>query len=949
MVPSLGRYFLRWINVKNKFVVIDLETTGNAPKKGDNIIQIAAVVIEEGKITEKYDSFVQPGIHIPIFIKELTGITDEMVKHAPNFSQIAPTIMSLLDGAYFIAHNVQFDLSFLNNELVHAGYEEFTGPVIDTVEMARIVYPTADGYQLNELASMIGFDHDRPHQADSDALVTAQLFLQMVEKLNSLPEQTLQSLFALSTCLKSSLHLLLEQIIVKKQTTIQPLPQHLEIFNGIALRKDEAFEKERDTNNKWNDYPLADDEKEALLQSSMHSFERRSGQYTMMDEVYGAFLQSRHSLIEAGTGVGKSLAYLIPAAYFAKQANDCVVISTYTTLLQEQLLTKEIPLLDRMLPFSVQTVLLKGRTHYISLEKFSSAIKERNDNYDATLTKMQILIWLTETQTGDVDELNLSSGGALFWNKIKNDEMMFFKNKQWLARDFYLRARNKARSADLIITNHALLIADVAAKRAILPSYQYVIIDEAHQFARAASKQIGYRLDFMSIRWLLGKIGTLEQKQLFYHLEKVIAQECKQKETEHTTNANTINEKIHELTYEIDQFFGTVQTYVTKQIHPKQKASNRLSVRFIGDKKSVVVLAAERYYFSLKELIVSLRERVASIQQTEAKLTSLQRFHLEEIATILDEMEQIQQIIKQLFLTKSSTYVIWIEMDKRSIHQTISIIGEPVVVSPLLQKQFFNNKKSAVLTSATLTVNQSFQYMIDELGLNKFQPNIVQVDSPFQYEKQVQLIIPDDLPEINQVTEEDYIAAMTEYIISVAEATKGRMLILFTSYDMLKNTYNMLKESGMLEDFMMIAQGITSGSRTRLTKSFQRFDRAILLGTSSFWEGVDIPGEDLSCLMIVRLPFSAPDEPVFEAKSSLLIEQGKNPFTQLSLPEAVLRFKQGFGRLIRTEKDQGVIIVLDRRIVTKSYGKVFLQSIPSIPVKLKKIDETVDFIQQWLK
>lgn len=189
------------------------------------------------------------------------------------------------------------------------------------------------------------------------------------------------------------------------------------------------------------------------------------------------------------------------------------------------------------------------------------------------------------------------------------------------------------------------------------------------------------------------------------------------------------------------------------------------------------------------------------------------------------------------------------------------------------------------------------------------------------------------MPDIKSVSNDDYVAAITEHIISIAEATKGRLLILFTSHEMLKKTYELIKESGLLEKFILIAQGITAGSRTRLTRNFKRFEKAILFGTSSFWEGVDIPGEDLSCLIIVRLPFTPPDEPITAAKCALIKENGGSPFSELSLPEAVLRFKQGFGRLIRTSNDKGLILIFDRRLVTTSYGSAFLQSVPDIPVK----------------
>jgi ATP-dependent DNA helicase DinG len=275
-------------------------------------------------------------------------------------------------------------------------------------------------------------------------------------------------------------------------------------------------------------------------------------------------------------------------------------------------------------------------------------------------------------------------------------------------------------------------------------------------------------------------------------------------------------------------------------------------------------------------------------------------------------------------------------------------MAQPTFVADQLKKQFFQVKKGVVITSATLTVNRSFEYIMKEIGLDPVSTIQMTIPSPFEYKNQVQLLIPEDLPEINTVTLDEYVIAITEHIITIAEATKGRMMILFTAFDMLKKTYELIKESGFLNDFAMIAQGITGGSRTRLTRNFQRYDKAILLGTSSFWEGVDIPGEDLSCLVIVRLPFSPPDDPLTEAKCQLIEKLGGNAFSEYSLPEAVLRFKQGFGRLIRTENDRGILVVFDKRIVTTKYGKAFLKSIPSVPVKKGPIDELVELIHSWL-
>jgi ATP-dependent DNA helicase DinG len=314
---------------------------------------------------------------------------------------------------------------------------------------------------------------------------------------------------------------------------------------------------------------------------------------------------------------------------------------------------------------------------------------------------------------------------------------------------------------------------------------------------------------------------------------------------------------------------------------------------------------------------------------------------------VLDEMAELKENIKNLIILVTND-VKWVETDLRAPQNITSITGQPASVAEYLQNDFFQKKKSVVITSATLTVNHSFRFIRKELGLTDISDSELIIPSPFKYRDQVEMLIPEDLPEIKSVSVDDYVIAITEHIITIAEATKGRMLLLFTSHEMLKKTYELIKESGFLSDFAIIAQGITSGSQTRLTRNFQRYEKAILLGTSSFWEGVDIPGEDLTCLVIVRLPFSPPDDPFTEAKCEYVKSHGGNPFSDFSLPEAVLRFKQGFGRLIRTEKDRGIIVVFDKRIISTKYGKAFLQSIPDIRIRNGAIDQLVEFIHQWI-
>lgn len=932
----------------SKYIVVDLETTGNSPKKGDRIIQFAAVVIEDGKIVDAYSSLVNPERNIPIFIEELTGLNAEMVKNAPVFSQIAPKVMELLKGAYFVAHNVLFDLSFLQEELFQAGYEGFYGPSLDTVELTRVLNPTADSYKLSDLAQVYGLSHDRPHQADSDAHVTAELLLLLLKKLNSLPNRTLKQLVGLAGGLKGDLKALFDETLVRKQAYLETLDESLEDFHGLVIKKIPDYVDEH-TITSIHNYPFSEDEKITLFKKAFsYGIEKRSGQYLMMDEVIASFESDQHLAIEAGTGVGKSLAYLIPAAYFSNKQGTPVVVSTHTIQLQEQLLQKEIPLLKKMLPFGTKVVLLKGRQHYLSLEKFMYSLNEAFDNYDTTLTKMQILVWLTETTSGDRDELNLSSGGQLFWNKIKSDHTIFSSKINWKERDFYSRAKEQAVHANIVITNHSLLLSNMDNPATVLPPYDYVVIDEGHHFEKTAGKYLGTSLDYLNVRMTLSQFGTFEQRQLFYKLEQILEQF--KVDTEGNLSVSELNELVVNISLEYDELFKVALILAKRKYSTNRSSTKRVHLTVEKRNHSLEWQAlsnsGERLFFALKDLISTIETRLQQLKAAESRLNHIQRGVLEELISYLNELEEIRSSLRT-FIFEDSDLVKWLEVDLRAPQNATTFHAQPYAIGENLAKRFFSNKKSVILTSATLTVKNSFAYLFKGLGMDMATKSI-QVPSPFKYEKQVQLMVCDDLPEINSVPIEEYVAAITEHIISIAEATKGRMLILFTAHEMLKKTYELVKESGFLEDFVIMAQGITSGSKTRLTKNFQRYEKSILLGTSSFWEGVDIPGEDLTCLVIVRLPFTPPDEPLTSARCQQIENAGGNAFQDFSLPEAILRFKQGFGRLIRTNKDRGIVVVFDRRIISANYGKYFLESIPRVSIFKGGIDNVTYRINKWL-
>lgn len=924
-----------------RYVVVDLETTGNSSKKGDRIIQFAAVVIENDQIVEEFSTYINPEQPISFFIEELTGISNDTVKDAPIFNDVAEQIIRLLQGACFVAHNVLFDLSFLQEELTRCGFDRFYGSTLDTVELAKILKPTSDGYKLHQLAKDGHIEHLRPHQADSDAYATALLLLSFKRKLLSLPVMTLKQLHRLSFSLQSEVSELIEDCIDIKRSQPEEYYPHLITYRGLAFKR---VEEELESSELKEPFPVDDATKIKMLQAAFPEFELRADQLKMMNVIYDSFEKRRHAIIEAGTGIGKSLGYLFPAMFFAKKNKQPIVVSTYTLQLQEQLLQKEIPKIKKILPFSFQAVLLKGRSNYLSLAKFERALREKEDHYESALTKMQIIVWLTETETGDKDELNLSSGGQLVWNRLHSEGLSYpGLIKPWHKMDFYEKAKHTAAKADVIITNHAFLISDLINKDSILPKQGYMIVDEAHHLERAASKQLGRRLDYVSVKTILNRLGTIEQKQLLYRVEQLMLNQNLHVES----SIKKLDQKLNDFSYEFDQLFFTLANQTKKLAN--QTIPNRIAFKIEEQNHwGQTQFIAERLQDLLGSILSFLNGNIDIMQEHAAMLGKNALFYVDDLEMILGEMNDIKETIFEFFIHPREDYIYWIDYLNTAGQNGIIVSSQPVIGNKQSWNQYFGHQNSVIMTSATLSVKQSFQFFKTQLGIADEPIYTMSYPSPFHYETQVKVLVPNDIPEIQTQKVIDFSESAANYIIAASQASDGRTMVLFTSHEMLRTTYYVVKECGLLDEYTLFAQGISGGSKMRLLRNFQSFDKAILFGTMGLWEGVDIPGEDLSCLIIVKLPFSPPNEPITEARCKLLEKNGQNAFYSYSLPEALLRFRQGFGRLIRTSTDRGVLVVLDRRIITSNYGMDFQKALPPVSWEEVSISEMTTVIENWL-
>ncbi|WJE14066.1 ATP-dependent DNA helicase DinG [Halobacillus sp. ACCC02827] len=929
------------------FAIVDLETTGNAASKGDRIIEIGVVVVtEEGRTLEEFSSLVYPEREIPPFVSSLTGIKEEDVLEAPLFSEIAEDIHPLFDHAYIVAHNIEFDLGFLNDEFKRCGLPPLHNPIIDTVEFARLMLPTSPTFKLGQLAERLGLGHDRPHRALSDAQVTSDLLLYLLGQMEGLPEKTLDHLIKVEPKLKSDFRPFLIKYMEGKRYG-RTVSREFDIHHGIPIRKqlqrstDVSGTRLLDFRN-WKNQVYEGNEG---LKSIVQGYENRAGQKEMTDHVYRALENKRHAIIEAGTGTGKSVAYLLASAFHALKEEKRVVITTYTTSLQKQLLEDEIPKIERMFPRPLKAVLYKGKGHYISLVHFRYELEHSSqDNYDIALTKGMILVWLTRTRTGDVDEIQLPSNGRQFWHKVSAEQSS--KNVQlgYIDDSFFQWAQKRALEADLIITNHALFCMDMVREDPVLPEYSCAVVDEAHHLESVANRYFGVRMDYKELQRHLSQCGEIFQKGMYrpWKLPTGFSQHLRKGQY-----------AVDEAKEELSQLSKYIHQNVKKEKRSDKGRSDVGRMQFLLQPSalpSFITTAKEMSH----RFLAAVQKMVVQMSAMEEKLATLLSLKEDNgipvvITRIQTQLELCRTVRLELihYFDLDQDEVKWIEIEGEGAANSIYLFSEPFDVAGLLQRKLFHKKESVVLTSATLATDHSFDYMRRSLGLDLKETMEVQIPSPYDYRNQVQVMVPNDFPSVKD-DPESFIEAISEAVYSIAQVTKGRMLVLFTSYDMLKKTYLLLKEFIDPEEFMIFAQGISSGSRDRLKKNFQAFDQSILLGTSSFWEGVDIPGDDLSCVMMVKLPFQPPDQPVQAVRKDRFKKEGRNSFMEKSLPNAIIRFKQGFGRLIRSDSDRGIIFICDQRLMEAKYGKHFLDSLPEVPVSYQSTRQLIDKIENWL-
>lgn len=926
-------------------VSLDIETTG-LDESRDSIIEIAAVKFNGRRVEDEFSTLVNPGKHIPDFITGLTGIDDTMVRQAPGLRDVMNDLTAFVGDAPILGHNVKFDIGFLRK----AGLFQYQ-QTLDTYELASVLMPSASRYNLGSLGQQLNIPLPATHRALDDARVTHACYVRLLDLARELPLKILQEIVELGNFVDWDAGWVFEQALqaaakegIKPRRTQHTSPRKPTLDSKTPKDSPPIQRTDEPT-------PLDPEEVASILDYGgpfsqyFETYEHRGEQVEMLKAVTNSLSSGNHLMVEAGTGVGKSLAYLVPAALFAVQNNTRVVISTNTINLQDQLIKKDIPDMQAALNLGVRASVLKGRVNYLCPRELAYMRTHGPSNANEMRVLAKIIVWGLENNSGDRNEINLT--GPIereIWSRLSAEDDNC-NTETCLGRmggscPFY-RARQAAQSSHLLIVNHALLLSDVSTGSKVLPEYDYVIVDEAHHLESAVTNALSFRMTQSDLDRMLKELGGSSTGLLGRLLV----------ETHDTLrpsdfgllqqNAKRATDQAFRLEQLSREFFNVLGEFIALQREGQPQNNYSWQMRIVSATRTLPGWDdVEIMWSQTSETMSLLLKTLDEIYKTLGEIYSEGHENVEDVmgslSTLMRRMTEAEAASSGLMHKPSSELIYWVEVNPRG--EKLSLNAAPLRAGPLVQKHLWHEKACVIMASATLTTRGDFRYICSTLAADEV--DTLSLGSPFDYKSSTLLYVANDVPEPNA---HGYQQALDRVIISTAKTTGGRMLVLFTSYAALKKTAQAITGPLAREDIFVFEQG-EGASPNALLESFKTTDRAVLLGTRSFWEGVDVPGDSLSVVVIAKLPFGVPSDPIIAARSELY----EDSFNEYYLPESILKFRQGFGRLIRMASDRGIVAVMDRRILTKQYGKMFLESLPQCTSRQGAASGLAKMAGEWL-
>ncbi|MCY4575925.1 MAG: exonuclease domain-containing protein [Chloroflexi bacterium] len=925
------------------FVSLDLETTGlNA--ESDRIIEVGAVKLEQGRIVDSFQQLVNPGHKLPDFVSVLTGITDTDLVGAPPFAEIADELAAFIGDLPMVGQNYQFDLGFLNANGVKP-----TGPVFDTLDLSRILRPSAASHALGWLIEELGIVNDSPHRALADAEATAQVFLTFWDMILSLDPATLAMIRSLSDRAPGDwragpvFELAAQQQEIAGDGPEQVIRRLTQRLGKPSVESETRQRKLPTTQDGTVAIGAVFESNGGLARALGDSYEPRTQQLEMAQAVAQVQETDQILLLEAPPGTGKSLGYLIPAIWRAEAAEEQVVVATSTRGLQEQLATKDVPVALRALGLTtdeVRVAVLKGRGNYLCISRLLSRLGNLEVTPGEAAFFARLMVWLESTESGDLGELPMGEQEAARWSSLSAGSEEGHSNCAYEREGlcFIGRARRAAQAAHLVITNHALLLADSSSGGNVLGEIPHVILDEAHNLEREATDHYGRSISHSEVTELLNSLGADSAEGR----PRIVTAAMGSSASSAGTTAQTMEAAGVEVATaarnaatRASQFFSAIGAIAAGSRSDRGGDSQVRLVQRVRetDEWRESAKAWEDLDATLAAVADLVDSRLRSALQTQQGRQGQSTAVDDVVRRIADLRAPLMSVMRDV---NPDDDITWLETP-RDQRRGISLHWAPMSVAPHLAAGPFADRKSIVLTSATLTTDDSFGFISDRLGIEE--PETLQIRLTLRPEDAAAAMVPADVPDPNNNA---YGKSVQQAIIDVAVSTGGGVLALFTSHASLRQTYTNVSSELRERGISVLGQGI-DGAPDRLAEIARLRKDIVILGAAAFWEGVDLPGDALKALIVTRLPFDVPSDPIIAARG----ETYENSFGEFQIPRSLLRFKQGVGRLLRSTKDQGVIVILDSRVLNRAYGAAFIDALPTSTVQTPTLDRLRDEVRDW--
>ena len=945
----------------DSFISIDLETTGLDPSTCE-IIELGAARFVDGAATESFSELVKPSGPLPQEITNLTGISNEMVSQAPAIDVVIEQYLSLFDNApWVVGHNIDFDLSFLKKYLTKKQFALLEAKALDTAILARILFPRLSRYSLSSLVSRFNIKRKRSHRAHDDARATAEVYLVLISHLAAMSpsaKDTIGRLLFGADAVET-----FREAIAGVAPKVH-LPAMLAAISAEAGTEAESYYPDNVTGEapekKYEDYVHVDMAAVeniflpgGLLSKNMAAYEYRKQQAIMAMKVADSFNHNQLLLCEAPTGVGKSLAYLLPATWWASLNGERVVISTQTKSLQSQLFYKDLPQVQQAVGYKFKATLLKGKGNYVCLYKYHELAAEAEFSFNkherqalATLS-----LWVKDTRTGDISECNgfSPSQNYFIWSRISCEGSFCLGQGCTLAdRCFLLKVRKEAQASQVVVTNHHLTFADFASGGELALGSGNIIFDEAHNLEKVAASYLGNMLDKRNVDSILADMYASRPTQSGFLLNLKLTLSYGTYSEELLKLADRAVDSVTSLGYAASHFFEKLAAGIASS----GGGPEAREVAYSAAANPCDTEEAAEFLDSIEHLLESLDSLLAEVREANVAKKRESAVRLE---AFVNDLKALKATAADLLSAADPEYVYWIEKPSNPRYPPNKwraslprLLSAPLEVGRLLDKKLYDHLKTAIFTSATLSINRSFDFIAQRLGLDlgsKDRCATLCLDSPFDIDNEVAVISAGFLPSPKAA---DFEAAANDSLREILISAAKKSMVLFTSHRALQNSAESLRahlNGAGIELF--VQEG--SFSSERIFRRFKQSKRAVLFGTDTFWEGVDLPGELLELLVLFKLPFTVPDRPWFKANLERIEKNGESSFAKLSLPEAVVKFRQGFGRLIRTAFDRGCVVVLDSRVETTSFGRIFISAVGGEKVRCRSAGEISKAINGWLR